>query len=116
MIGKALKLHRSHKNIYQQKITELLSISQKTYSNIETNKTEASIKQLSIISEVLAFDLLGELEKQGISFRRDKKRDSSPAGAYYTVNLELKQSHETLVNQLREEITFLRNLLNNKGS
>ena len=116
MIGKALKLHRSHKNIYQQKITELLSISQKTYSNIETNKTEASIKQLSIISEVLAFDLLGELEKQGVRFRRNQRGISKEVGGYCTLPLELKLSHDALVNQLKEEILFLRNLTHKKNS
>jgi transcriptional regulator with XRE-family HTH domain len=114
MIGKTLKLHRGNKNISQQKIAELLGISQKTYSNIETNKTEASIKQLSIISEVLAFDLLGEFERQGISFHREKKEISKEAGGYCTLPLQLKLSHDALVNQLKEEILFLRNLLNSK--
>tara|TARA_B100000767_G_C19522251_1_gene433018 strand:+ start:113 stop:472 length:360 start_codon:yes stop_codon:yes gene_type:complete len=116
MIGKTLKLHRGNKNISQQKIAELLGISQKTYSNIESNKSEASIKQLSIISEVLAFDLLGELEKQGISFRRNQKENSKEAGGYCTLPLQLKLSHDALVSQLKEEILFLRNLLHKKNS
>jgi len=114
MIGKTLKLNRGKKNISQQKIANLLGISQKTYSNIESNKSEASLKQLSIISEVLAFDVFEELEKYGINFRRNQKKISKEGSGYCTLPLELKLSHDALVNQLKEEILFLRNLLNSK--
>lgn len=116
MIGKTLKLNRGKKNISQQKIANLLGISQKTYSNIESNKSEASLKQLSIISEVLAFDIIEELEKHGINFRRNQKEISKEDGGYCTLPLQLKISHDALVNQLREEIIFLRKLVHKKSN
>jgi len=76
-IGSKLKKIRENKRYSQQQIADFLDISQKTYSNIESDKTKPSIQQLSKLSDFLDFDLLGLLEKQGITFNQKNEKGSN---------------------------------------
>lgn len=76
-IGSKLKKNREGKRYSQQEIADYLNISQKTYSNIESDKTKPSISQLSKLSEFLDFDLLELLYKQGITFNQKQEKGSN---------------------------------------
>ena len=69
-MGAKLRKIRKDKRISQEEIADFLDISQKTYSNIESDKSNASLMQLSKLSQLLDFDLLELLEEQGIVFNQ----------------------------------------------
>ena len=56
-IGSRLKQTRKEKNLTQEKIAELLGISQKHYSEVERGITGLSIKHLIQISDILSVSL-----------------------------------------------------------
>lgn len=57
-IGKHLRKKRNEKRFSQQEVADYLGISQRTYSNFESDKSTPSILQLKKISELLEFDFL----------------------------------------------------------
>ena len=69
-IGHKLKSKRDVKKLSQQEVADFLNISQRTYSNIESNKSEPSLTQLSKLAEILEFNLLDMLKEQGIVFNQ----------------------------------------------
>lgn len=113
MIGSILKKKREDKKISQQELADLLGISQRTYSNIESDKSNATIEQLSKLSEFLDFNLLKELKKQGLTFHQ-YNNEYSNVGVFQNNNSfpkELKEQYEIQINHLKEEIVFLREQL-----
>lgn len=48
-IGHKLKKARESKRLSQHEVAEVLGISQKTISNIESNKSQPTVAQLSLI-------------------------------------------------------------------
>jgi len=71
-IGVLLKKEREINNLSQQEIADVLNISQRTYSNFESDKTLPSIIHLSKLSLLLNFDLFDFLKKQNIEFYQGK--------------------------------------------
>ncbi|MGB6092996.1 MAG: helix-turn-helix domain-containing protein [Moheibacter sp.] len=72
-IGAQLKKAREEKKFSQQEIANLLDISQKTISNIESDKSNPTIKQLSKLSEVYQLNILELLSKEGITFNQHNR-------------------------------------------
>ncbi len=67
-IGVLLKKEREINNFSQQQIADVLNISQRTYSNFESDKSLPSILHLSELSLLLNFDLFEFLAKQNVHF------------------------------------------------
>ena len=109
MIGSILKRKREDKKISQQEVADILGISQKTYSNIESNKSNASLPQLLEMSKLLDFNLLIELAKKGITFNNNNIEGSGIESN--TISKELKKQYEDQINHLNEEVDFLRSQL-----
>lgn len=109
MIGSILKRKREDKKISQQEVADILGISQKTYSNIESNKSNASLPQLLEMSKLLDFNLLIELAKKGITFNNNNIEGSGIVSN--TISKELKKQYEDQINHLNEEVDFLRSQL-----
>ena len=100
-IGSKLKKIRESKRYSQQEIANMLDISQKTYSNIESDKTKPTIHQLSKLSEFLDFDLLEMLQKQGITFNQKNEKGSNN-GIVHNNNDNCKdrlKDKETIINK-----------------
>ncbi len=57
-IGKHLRNKRNEKRLSQQEIADYLNISQRTYSNFESDNSIPSILLLVEISKILKFDFL----------------------------------------------------------
>jgi transcriptional regulator with XRE-family HTH domain len=57
-IGKHLRNKRNEKRLSQQEVADYLNISQRTYSNFESDNTTPSIIQLVELSKILRFDFL----------------------------------------------------------
>lgn len=69
-IGHKLRTKRDLKKLSQQDVADTLEVSQRTYSNFESDKSEPSLTQLSKLAEVLEFNLLDMLQEQGIVFNQ----------------------------------------------
>lgn len=56
--GKHLRNKRHEKRLSQQEVVDYLNISQKTYSNFESDNSTPSIVQIVKLSKLLEFDFL----------------------------------------------------------
>ena len=65
-IGHQLKKSRESKRLSQHDVSELLGISQKTLSNIESNKSQPTVAQLAMLGEIYEMDILKLLAENGI--------------------------------------------------
>jgi transcriptional regulator with XRE-family HTH domain len=57
-IGKHLRNKRHEKRLSQQEVGDYLNISQRTYSNFESDNSSPSIEQIIALSKLLNFDFL----------------------------------------------------------
>ncbi len=71
MLGAQLKKARERKKLSQHEVAEQLNISQKTLSNIESDKSQPSITQLAQIGEIYEIDILELLSNQGIKLGKN---------------------------------------------
>ena len=112
-IGVKLKKIRESKKITQQEVAHQLDISQKTYSNIESDKTTPSIIQLSKLSVFLDFSLLDFLIKEGINLNQRNKEENklglNNMSSKLIEQLELRVSEkEHIIKLLKEKIEYLK--------
>ncbi len=116
MIGSILKQKREEKRISQQDIADLLGISQRTYSNIESDKSNPTLEQILKIDKFLKVDLLKELNKRGFAFYQNNNNKGTNSGGIVNNNYpkELKEQHEIQTAHLKEEIIFLKEQLSSK--
>ena len=110
-IGFKLKKIREDKKIAQQEIAEFLGISQKTYSNIESCKSNLSLKYLFKLSKYLEFDLLIMLQEQ-ITFYNQKSSNNTIVKNEFTKKLISQyeahiKGNEEIIKLLNEKIDRL---------
>jgi transcriptional regulator with XRE-family HTH domain len=65
-LGHHLKRARESKRMSQQEVAEHLGISQKTLSNIESNKSQPSIVLLAEMGKIFGMDMFTLLNENGI--------------------------------------------------
>lgn len=65
-LGHYLKKARESKRMSQQEVAEHLGISQKTLSNIESNKSQPSIVLLAEMGKIFGMDMFTLLNENGI--------------------------------------------------
>ncbi len=115
LLGARLKRIREDKRLSQQEIADFLDISQKTYSNIESDKSKISLEHLSKLSKLLEFNILELLQEQGIDFNfKDEKEDETPCIKYNSIIKELIiqeqliKGKDVIISLLREKIAWLK--------
>ena len=69
LIGSHLKQIRENKKVTQQEVADYLGISQKTFSNIEADKSVLSTIHLFKLTEILELDILEIFKGQGLKFK-----------------------------------------------
>ena len=109
--GKKIKQIRELKNYTQDYIATNLGISNRAYSKIETGETNLTIDKLNSISEVLEvspFDILGFNEKQLFT---NCTQEGNIGINNIVMSDKLSDSYEKHINNLKEEIIFLRKLI-----
>lgn len=117
-IGYKLKKIRENKRFSQQEIANVLDISQKTYFNIESNKSKPTIPQLSKLSEFLDFDLLELLQEQGITFNQKNKKGGNNGIIHNNYSFEKEQyearlkDKEIIIKQKEEINNLLKDKIN----
>lgn len=116
-IGAQLKKAREEKKFSQQEIANLLDISQKTLSNIESDKSNPTIEQLSKLSEIYELDILELLSNEGITFNQHNQEGGENNGIvqnYHFPEKLIEQyekrigEKEDLIKMLKEEIKRLK--------
>ena len=108
-IGNKLRQLRINKGYSQEYMAEILAVSQKTYSNMENDKTSISIEALKRIAEEYRVDILKLLSDEKIVVQHKIFLDLSS-------KQEIIYNHITdeLINQLKSRIEDLKNSLAEK--
>ena len=99
-IGSIIRSHRESRGYSQDYVATMLGICQSAYANIESGRVKLKFERLMQIAEVLNIDV-----HQLIS------NDAKINGHIPT---ETKQAYDILIAELKNEITFLRTLVQNK--
>lgn len=108
-IGGQLKKAREEKKFSQQEIANLLDISQKTLSNIESDKSNPTIKQLSKLSEIYELDILELLSHQGITFNQhNQEGENNGIVQNYHYPEKLIEQYEERIKEKDELIKMLK--------
>ena len=98
--GNKLRQLRLEKGYSQEYLADVLKISQKTYSNIENNKSIVSISRLHCLAEEYQIDVMFLLSEE--------KRNNPSQPAKSTVS-------EELINQMKERIEEFKDILYEKN-
>lgn len=76
-IGARLRQARLDKKLSQAEVAYHLDISQKTLSNIESDKSDPAIEQLAKMSELYEIDILKLLQQEGLTFNQHNQQGGS---------------------------------------
>lgn len=76
-IGHHLKKARESKRLSQHEVAEILGVSQKTLSNIESNKSQPTIAQLALMGDTYELDVLKLLSENGIHLSPPRNRSEA---------------------------------------
>jgi transcriptional regulator with XRE-family HTH domain len=87
-IGNKLRVFRTEKGYTQEKIADLLQISQASYSNLENNIGKVDLKTIQKISEIYEIDLVPLLNQDGVNFNQNLNTSNN----------------DSIINQLTEKL------------
>lgn len=87
-IGNKLRVFRTEKGYTQEKIADLLQISQASYSNLENNIGKVDLKTIQKISEIYEIDLISLLNQDGVNFNQNLNNTNN----------------ESIINQLTDKL------------
>jgi transcriptional regulator with XRE-family HTH domain len=110
-IGDKLRKLRVNKGYSQEYMAETLQISQKTYSNMENDKSSISIENLIKIAEEFNVDLLELLSDGKVIVQYNTANDSSTFNGVVNNNIS-----EELIIQLKERIEDLKVIIGEKST
>ncbi len=101
---------REIKGYSQEYMSAMLNISQSAYSNLESGKSKCTLDRAMHISKILGVEM-NELIENNSQLNLNETKNFSMTKESSSSKDEL---FSDLVNQLKEEISFLRSLLENK--
>ncbi len=111
LLGQKIKKLRELKNLTQEHLAEQLNITQSAYSKIENNEVEISYSKLEHIAKVLELspaDVIKFNEHLVFNVMHNKTGNGMVANQISPIE---KQLYEDLVKALKDENTFLKNIL-----
>lgn len=118
MIVTKLKKARERKKLSQEELAIMLSTTQKTISNWESDKSYPALEYLSKIETILEVDVLSWLAEKGIVFHQQNEKGDNAALINKDFSDELKEQYEKrleekdkFIDKLQEEIVFLRKFI-----
>jgi transcriptional regulator with XRE-family HTH domain len=111
VIGNKLRILRMGKGYSQEYLAEVLEVSQKTYSNMENNKSSISIKTLKKIAIEYKIDLIELLSDDKVII----KNNSSKEGSTFQGGIIINHMSEELLNQMKERIEELKKIISEKN-
>lgn len=116
---KKIKQYRELRNYTQEHMAELLKISQRAYSSIESGQTQLTVERLFEISTALQInigDIIGS-ENQYIynnNFNNNATQNKGSLVFNQDNFEEQRELYERLLKAKEEEIEFLKSLINKK--
>jgi transcriptional regulator with XRE-family HTH domain len=108
-IGSKLRKLRMEKGYKQEYLADVLEISQKTYSNMENDKSSISIDTLKKIAQEYKIDLL-ELISDDKVIQHNNSHDSSTFHGGIVIN----HLSEELLNQMKERLEDMKLIIAEK--
>lgn len=118
-IGHKIKRIREMKGFSQTEVAEKLHISQRTYSDLENDKTKIDLERLDALAAVFEIDPIDILTFDENKVFNNVFNDSSNGFfADKIINDDFeneRQSYKQQIRHLEEEITFLRKLIEGKN-
>lgn len=117
--GSYLKKAREAKRLSQHEVAERLSVSQKTLSNIESDKSHPTILQLAVMSEMYELNIIEMLSDNGVIFQEYQKSKKISSYDHHHFR-EIKELFEQLLKEKDARIDYLeaqiKNLKDSKDS
>lgn len=108
-IGDKIRKYRLLKGYSQENMATMLNISQKTYSNLENNKSNISIDMLKTLAKELEVDVMELLSSDKVVVQHNNSKDNSTFQGGIILN-----HNAELVRQLKEQISDLKKSLLDK--
>jgi transcriptional regulator with XRE-family HTH domain len=114
-LGTKIKKVRELRNFTQEHMARELGITQESYSRIESNKSPITIERLMKISEVLKTDMMELLKfDEKVIFQNIVNHQQANNNFIQHHNEVTKEFYERIIQELKDEIIFLRGLLQDK--
>jgi len=114
--GSYLKKAREAKRLSQHEVAERLSISQKTLSNFESDKSHPTILQLAVMSELYELNIIEILSQNGVTFQEHQKLKETASYNHHYFR-EIKELFEQLLKEKDSRIDYLEEQIKNlKGN
>lgn len=106
-LGEKLKRARISKNFTQEYLADILSVSQKTYSNFENDRSKPDFAQVEDIAKALDVSVLDFLSGDSMSFNYDNTHGGNN-GFIYQNQLpdKLIEQYEERIKELKEQLEF----------
>lgn len=109
-IGIRLRKLRMDRGYKQEYMAEVLQVSQKTYSNMENDKSSISIDTLKKIANEYKIDLIELLNDEKTIVQHNHSIDNSTFQSGIIIN----QLSEELLNQFKERVEDLKQIISEK--
>lgn len=104
-IGPAIRSIRESKGYSQEYMAEMLDVSQSTYACLESGKTAMRVDRLFQILQILQVDFHSLLEVEKEATTKVPHPNTPP------LDPEVKSVYEKMIGEMKEEIDFLRKLV-----
>nr|WP_315157717.1 helix-turn-helix transcriptional regulator [uncultured Flavobacterium sp.] len=110
-IGKKLRTLRAERGFTQEKMADLLSIPQASYSNLENNKGKIDLKTIQKIAEIYEMDVIDLLKDEGLSFHQNKKKGDNNGLVMNQISDKLIEQYEIRLKEKDEAIADLKQVI-----
>ena len=106
-IGSHLKRAREAKRLSQQEVADRLSISQRTLSNMESDKSNPTIDQLAMMGELYEVNIIEILSQNGVTFQEPQIDREKAATDELHYLREIRELLEQLLQEKDSRIALL---------
>lgn len=110
-IGKKLRTLRAERGITQEKIADLLTIPQASYSNLENNKGKIDLKIIQKVAEIYEMEVIDLLKEEGFSFHQKNKKGDNNGLVITQLSDKLIEQYEIRLKEKDEIIADLKQLI-----
>ena len=112
VIGNKLRRLRIEKGYSQEYLADVLAISQKTYSNMENDKSSITIDTLKKIAEEYKIDLIELISEDKVIVQINSSTENNSFQGGIIIN----HMSEELLNQMKERIEELKQTICDKNN